>query len=123
MIINQAWAQETAAATTEAAATAAAATPPNSTELLLWNVGFVVIMIMMFYFLLIRPQQKRYKDHAEMLKALKKGDRVVLQSGMIATIDAIANDNQEMTVEFLAGYKAQILRSAIAGTYDEIAKK
>ncbi len=104
------------------AQTIPAGTPPSSTEMLLLNAGFVVVMIVLFYFLLIRPQQQRYKEHANMLGQLKKGDKVVLQSGMIATIDHMANDNQEMTVEFVAGHKAQVLRSAIAGKYETIVK-
>jgi preprotein translocase subunit YajC len=119
MFITQAWAQE--------APSVAAAVPPappaSDGAMLLWNVGFIGVMVVLFYLLLIRPQQMRFKEHSAMLGQLKKGDKVVLQSGMIGTIDAIANDNAEMTVEFLAGHKAQVLRSAIAGKYEQIVKK
>lgn len=97
--------------------------PPSSTEMLMWNVGFVVVMIVLFYMLLIRPQQNRYKEHAEMIKKLAKGDKVILQSGMIAVIDHIADGAQEAVVELSPGQKVHIVRSAIAGRYDEIVKK
>lgn len=121
MLIHPAFADETSTATAPATAMPTA-TPPSGTEMLLWNVGFVVLMIVMFYLLLIRPQQSRYREHADMVKALKKGDKVVLQSGMIATIDHVG-EGQEMTVDLGHGQKVQIFRSAIAGKYDEIAKK
>lgn len=128
MFIQSASAQESPTANTVATMTAApkvpaaAANPPSGTEMVLWNVGFVVLMIVMFYLLLIRPQQSRYRAHADMLKAMKKGDKVVLQSGMIATIDHI-NDNEEMTVELAPGHKVHIFRSAIAGKYEDYTKK
>lgn len=97
--------------------------PPSQMEALMWNGAFIAVMVIMFYLLLIRPQQTRYREHADMLKKLHKGDKVVLQSGMIATIDHIAADSEEMTVELAPGNKVHILRSAIAGTYKDIVKK
>ena len=46
---------------------------------------FVAIFVL-FYFLLIRPQQKRAKEHAALIGAVKRGDTVVLSSGMIAEV-------------------------------------
>jgi preprotein translocase subunit YajC len=132
MLINQAFASDAipvasdvakGATSTASASTVGVPTPPDSTDLLLWNVGFVVVMIFLFYLLLIRPQQSRYREHAGMLGGLKRGDKIVLQSGMIATIDNINKDNDEVTVEIGSGVKVQILRAAIAGTYAEIARK
>jgi preprotein translocase subunit YajC len=103
-----------------AAATSAApmAPPPSSTEMLLWNAGFIVLMIVMFYLL-----QQRYKEHNKMLGQLKKGDRVVLQSGLIGVIDSLDKDGQEMVLEFEGGVKAKAFKSAIAGAYDSYMKK
>lgn len=138
MIINQAHAQDVPAAAnmvTDAPAAATASTttatldapvpppPMDATTGLLWNVGFIAIMVVMFYLLLIRPQQRRMQEQNAMIKALKKGDKVVLQSGMVATIDGIPTDGPEMTVAFIDGHKAVILRSAIAGTYESIVSK
>lgn len=122
MFITQAWAED-AASVAPVAAAAMPNPPASDAAMLLWNLGFIAVMVVLFYLLLIRPQQLRYREHTAMLGQLKKGDKVVLQSGMIGMIDAIANDNAEMTIEFVAGHKAQVLRSAIAGKYDEIVKK
>lgn len=105
-----------------AAAPGAGVTPPDQTDVLIWNVGFVVVLVAMFYFLLIRPQRQRYKEHSQMLESMHKGEKIVLQSGMIATIHDISADGQEMTVDLHEGVRARILRSAIAGRYSEFVK-
>jgi preprotein translocase subunit YajC len=55
-------------------------------------VGPFVLMIVVFYFLLIRPQQKKTKTRNTMLKALKKGDKVVTIGGLHGTILEISDD-------------------------------
>ena len=114
----------TAGATTTAGANLGYPPPPmDATTGLLWNVGFIAVMVVLFYLLLIRPQQKRLQEHNTMVKALKKGDKIVLQSGMIATIDHASADATEITVAFVDGHKAVVLRSAIAGTYESVVGK
>lgn len=56
---------------------------------LLWP---FVLMFAIFYFLLIRPQQKKQKTRASMLKALSKGDKVVTIGGLHGTIVEITDD-------------------------------
>ncbi len=116
---------ETLSTPTDAVTMTAPVPPPqmDATTGLLWNVGFIALMVVMFYLLLIRPQQKRMQEHNTMVKALKKGDKVVLQSGMIGTIDHISNDSPELTIAFVDGHKAVVLRSAIAGTYESVVPK
>ena len=46
----------------------------------------LLLIFVVFYFLLIRPQQKKLKDHKQMIANLKKGDRVVTQGGIIGNI-------------------------------------
>ena len=46
----------------------------------------LILIFVVFYFLLIRPQQKKLKDHKNMIANLKKGDRVVTQGGIIGNI-------------------------------------
>lgn len=127
MLINQAFAQETApAAATGTSAVvadaAAGATAANANDVMLWNVGFIAVMVVLFYLLLIRPQQSRFREHNDMLKALHKGDKIVLQSGMVAVIEKIDNDSQEVIVNLSEGHKVTVLRSAIAGKYADIVK-
>jgi preprotein translocase subunit YajC len=50
-----------------------------------------------FYFLIIRPQSQARKKHAEMLKALKKGDEVITSGGLIGKVKAIKDD--QVTIE------------------------
>jgi preprotein translocase subunit YajC len=77
---------------TPAFAQTAAATG-SSTEMLVQFAPFILIFVIM-YFLLIRPQQKRTKDHREMLKSLRRGDVVVMSGGLIGKIAKVVDDNE-----------------------------
>lgn len=55
-------------------------------------VGPFVLMFVVFYFLLIRPQQKKTKTRNAMLKALKKGDKIVTIGGLHGTIVELSDD-------------------------------
>ncbi|MBT2288877.1 preprotein translocase subunit YajC [Paenibacillus albidus] len=68
----------------------AAAAPSGGS--LLGLIGPFVLMFVVFYFLLIRPQQKKTKTRNLMLKALKKGDKVVTIGGLHGTIMEISDD-------------------------------
>lgn len=68
-------------------------------------------MIVIFYFLLIRPQNQRMKKHKAMLAAMKKGDTVVTQGGVIGKIFKLADD--EVTIDTGEGGKLRIVRSMI----------
>jgi preprotein translocase subunit YajC len=67
-----------------------------------------------FYFLLIRPQQRKSKEHKEMLGKLRRGDRVVTGGGIIATVVKVVDDN-EVLVEIADGVRSRIVRSTITG--------
>ncbi|MFZ9802960.1 MAG: preprotein translocase subunit YajC, partial [Candidatus Nanopelagicales bacterium] len=53
-------------------------------------VPFIIIFIL-FYFMLIRPQMKQAKDHKKLISELKKGDEVMLASGMMGTIEKVSD--------------------------------
>ena len=72
----------------------------------------LILMFVVFYFLLIRPQQKRQKEHAEMVKNLKKGDRVVTTGGIIGTVHTLQDDYFVLKVGD-QDTKIEVLRSAI----------
>jgi preprotein translocase subunit YajC len=72
----------------------------------------LILMFVVFYFLLIRPQQKRQTEHAQLLKNLKKGDRVVTTGGLIGTIQALHDDYVVMKVGD-QDTKMEVLRSAV----------
>ena len=65
-----------------------------------------------FYFLLIRPQQKRQKEHQTMLDAIKRGDNIVTNGGLIGKVTGVTDEN--LTVEIAQDVKVKVLRSAIA---------
>ena len=72
----------------------------------------LILMFVVFYFLLIRPQQKRQKEHANMVKNLAKGDRVVTTGGLIGTIHTLQDDYVVLKVGD-QDTKLEVLRSAI----------
>ncbi|HGG05450.1 MAG TPA: preprotein translocase subunit YajC [Aliiroseovarius sp.] len=77
--------------------------------------GLLVPMILVFgimYFFLIRPQQKKLKEHQKMLEALRRGDQVVTQGGIIAKVTKIKEDN-EVELEIASGVKVRVIRSTI----------
>lgn len=88
---------------------------PSAGEALMWNVGLVMMIVVLFYLLLIRPQQRRFKEHSEMLSNLKKGDKVVTGGGLIGKIDKIEIGNDEVVIDLGNGTKVTALRSMIHG--------
>jgi preprotein translocase subunit YajC len=72
----------------------------------------LVLIFVVFYFLLIRPQQKRMKQHKEMLGQLRRGDRVVTAGGIIGTVNKLLNDTEVM-VEIAEGVRVRVLRTTI----------
>lgn len=72
----------------------------------------LILIFVVFYFLMIRPQQKRMKAHKEMLTALRRGDRVVLGSGIMGLVSKVTSDT-EVLVEIAEGVKVRVVRSSI----------
>ena len=78
--------------------------------------GQLVPLILIFgimYFLLIRPQQKKAKQHQTMVKALRRGDQVVTQGGLIGKVVKVKEDN-ELEVELSEGVKVRVVQSTVA---------
>jgi len=73
----------------------------------------LLVMFGVLYFLMIRPQQKRQKQHQDMLKALKKGDRVVTNGGLIGIVSALTD--KVVTIEIADKVRVNVLRSQVAG--------
>ena len=72
----------------------------------------LVVFVGAAYFLMIRPQQKRMREHQSQIDALQPGDRVILNSGVFATLSHIA-DTQAI-VELAPGVEVTILKQVIA---------
>jgi len=78
--------------------------------------SFVVPMLAVFaimYFMVIRPQQTRAKRHQEMLKAVRRGDVVVTNGGLVGKVTKVVDDDQ-VEVEVADGVKVRQVRSMIA---------
>ena len=92
--------------------------PPSQGETLMMNIGMVVLLGIMFYLLLIRPQQKRYKAHNEMISKLDKGVKVLTQGGLVGVIEKVVSEH-EVIVDFGNGVKMNVMRSYILGRYED----
>ncbi len=109
-MISIAYAQEVAADTaTEMDVVVGQA--PSAGNAFAWNMGLILILVLMFYVLLIRPQQKRFAAHKDMVDALQKGDAVVTAGGLVGTISKLTNYN-EVEVD-LGGTKVTAVRSTL----------
>jgi preprotein translocase subunit YajC len=73
----------------------------------------LIIMFAIFYFLLIRPQQKKAKQHKELLGGLKKGDRVVSSGGLHGTVTGLTDD--VVTMEIAPKVRVKVSRGSISG--------
>jgi preprotein translocase subunit YajC len=73
----------------------------------------IILMFAIFYFLLIRPQQKKAKEHRELLAAIKKGDKVVSNGGLHGVVTGITDDI--VTMEIAPKVRVKVSRGSIAG--------
>ena len=71
----------------------------------------------LFYFLLIRPQQKRAKQHKQMVEGLKRGDSVITSSGIYGRIVSV--DGNVLTVEIAKGTQIRILKGYVGGVAND----
>lgn len=83
---------------------------------------FLIVMFVLFWILLIRPQQKRAKEHKNMVEALSKGDEVVTNGGILGKI--LDLDDAFITLEIAANINIKIQRNSVAtlvpkGTYSQ----
>ena len=76
--------------------------------------GFIPIILIfaIMYFLMIRPQQKKMKEHAAMVKALRRGDQIVTQGGVIGKVTKVKDDN-EIEVEIATGVKVRVVQTTV----------
>jgi preprotein translocase subunit YajC len=81
----------------------------------------IIILFAIFYFLLIRPQQKKAKEHKEMIANLRKGYRVVTSSGIYGTVVSI--DDTTIGLEIADKIKIKMLRANVAAVLSESAKE
>ncbi|HKQ94986.1 MAG TPA: preprotein translocase subunit YajC [Aestuariivirgaceae bacterium] len=73
----------------------------------------LVLIMVVFYFLLIRPQQKKMKDHQELVKNIRRGDTVVTSGGLVGKVSKVVDDH-EIQVEIAEGVQVRLLKHAVS---------
>ena len=76
----------------------------------------LILIFGVFYILLIRPQQKKVKLHREMLKNLRRGDKIITSGGIIGSINKVS-ENRELQVEISEGVEIKIAPGMVADLY------
>ncbi len=79
----------------------------------LLNIAPLIMLFVIFYFLLIRPQQKRAKEHKEMLRSVQKGDNIITSGGLHGRVTSVAEDS--VTVEIAENVRVKVSKEAISG--------
>jgi preprotein translocase subunit YajC len=77
----------------------------------LGSILLIVLMIVAFYFLLWRPQQKRTKEHQQLMAGLAKGDDVATSSGIHGRVKNV--DEQSVTVEISKGVEVKMHKQSV----------
>ena len=78
----------------------------------------LILIFAIMYFLLIRPQQKKAKEHAAMVAAVRRGDQVVTQGGLIGKVTKVKEDN-EIEVEIATGVKVRVVQSTLVSVINK----
>ena len=74
----------------------------------------LILIFGIMYFLLIRPQQKKLKEHQLMVEALRRGDQIITQGGIMGKVVKVKDDSNEVEVEIASGVNVRVVRSTIA---------
>jgi len=74
----------------------------------------LILIFVIFYFLLIRPQQKKMKEHRAMLDAVRRGDRIVTNGGIVGLVTKVLPDDKALMVEIADDVKVKVMRDMIA---------
>ena len=74
----------------------------------------LILIFIVFYFILIRPQQRKMKEHRDMLGQLKRGDRVVTGGGLVAKITNVKEGSDEIEAEIAPNVRVTVVRGTIA---------
>ena len=81
--------------------------------------GFLplVLVFAIFYFFVIRPQMKKQKDHASLIKSVQKGDKVIAAGGLIGKVVKIKDDST-LILDIANKTEVEVLRSSVISVVD-----
>jgi preprotein translocase subunit YajC len=98
---------------------AAAAAPGGTTSFIIQTIPLVFIFVI-FWVLMIRPQQKRMREHAAAINAVRKGDEVVTGGGIRGKVTKVSDDEAE--VEIANGVRVRVVKSTLSQILSSTAK-
>jgi preprotein translocase subunit YajC len=84
----------------------------GNTDMLTSLLPFALLFVIM-YFLILRPQQKRVKQHQEMVKNVRKGDTVITSGGLVGRVTKVIDDDQ-VEIEISDGVRVRQMRSMVS---------
>jgi preprotein translocase subunit YajC len=73
----------------------------------------LILILVIMYFLILRPQQRKVKQHQEMIKALRRGDTVVTNGGLVGKVTKVVDDDY-IEVEISDGVRVRQLRAMVS---------
>jgi preprotein translocase subunit YajC len=88
---------------------------PAGPQSMLNLLGLPLVLFGIFYFLVIRPQSRHAKQHQTFVTALKKGDEVATQGGILGTVYAV--EEKIIVIDVGGGTKLRVLKSQVAGAW------
>src|ERR1043165_6189082 len=89
----------------------AQATVPNESQKSAFSFGIMVFMVIVMYLVLFRPQQKKAREHADMLKTIKNGDKIVTSGGILGVVVGLKEKSVSIRS---ADTKLEVLKSSIS---------
>jgi len=78
----------------------------------------LILIFGIFYILLIRPQQKKAKQHRDMLNNIRRGDKIITSGGIIGTVNKVF-DNRELSVEISDNVEIKVAPGMVADIYTQ----
>lgn len=109
---------EAFAQATTTASTAAPAQEPSA----LMNLVPLAVIFGVFYIFLIRPQQKKFKEQADLINSLQSGDEVVTSGGIIAKITKVEKESNIVYAEIASGVEVRVSKATIVEVLKEAVK-
>ena len=82
----------------------------------------LILIFVIFYFFLIRPQQKRVKEHKNMVSELKRGDEVITSGGIVGRIERILEDDK-VELSIAENVNIKVVKSTIQNLSQKTEKK
>jgi preprotein translocase subunit YajC len=87
----------------------------GASDAILQQLLLFVPLIAIFYFLLIRPQQKRAAEHKDLIAGIRRGDQVILASGILGKVKNAKDGDTDIDVEIAPGTVVKVIRATVSG--------